>query len=1175
MDTSQGFYFDNFDSTQGVNGSFQVDVNTSLRQVLLSAGQTTGWLQSTNLAPVSRQAWQSLELEIAVPAGTTLTVDILDRQGNFLQSATTSGTSRHIETYDLSGISADGLALRARWSGVGALSPVLHSWRVRWIVKPNVFLKLTAATDVDAQGGTVVAGTQISYTIAYGINNVDAHNVMISTTLSAQDAYGAEMIGFKASSPSPYSVSGRYYAWELGDLTAGTNGSITFQVSVPNGTTCSWNSSGHSGGRPVGLTAILRSTETGAAGVASSPTGNSQVGFGGLPTSTFVKSSALDSVKITYPRYAIPSREFTYFYRIANVTRECATPSNSAQDEVMHNVRLTHTLPSGAVYVRSGLYNNTLTENAPFTTSYLGDGKVAWEFGRLGLRPGCDCTFGKGPYVYVTIDISGLTPGSTFSIPSATLISDQTNSRTAAAVTVEVVLEATVDANPNNYVQFSLDNWNSNVQFCENVYPIRNIVNRVNKPFQGAYILEPVPAGVTLDHWDRYCYPSTINGAIVPQGNTVPSYLCTTVTAADLPEPPNSVPGIWKDLATAKNTGQRINFILINLGNINYSLDTPNHDGNYRTYHVVNSDVPYNTTISWVSYFYAGASTPSINRLASNTMSSVVTPLTSQWMSFYGITYDDTNDPVEAGETTQVYYDVRGAAVNAFMYTVFPPELEYEPSGTTTKFNLRKNNCEGDHACPIEYTTTPGVYPFDRTTAERAAWSRIQPLDTSKITAVRWVLGDWEYYWSGGNNVRAYLSLRARMGVPNNTVATVPTYFVYDGLGSAPAPGGTLTTTILSHVELSFVKILDKSLLPTSRVRYYLTVANVGNMDETSAELWDRIPEYTEFNDTQAPDGSTILYSSNPAAELPTDPADWSGNSFGANTTWVKWLVPGVPAGEMRAVTLTVKPKADTPLGVEIGNTGWIASAHATTLTSNTVSIINAPDFSDVSTTNLEVEPTGEVRAGTVLRYTLKYYNTGLTEAHHVVLEDVLESRFDAATLQFIAGQVGAVEQGIFIKSVIAQQRFTACEHFGHVAALLVVAAEQKEHLGLERVAAAVLVEIGKEGVFFKHFQKEIGFKGRLQQTRQAGFPYSDDSFDGNVHLPSVKNDELFLTFNELNLNYNYIILAKREKCQTSIAFKSSVDWAKILKTGLPGMVQHTRYFLLQWTASGKAVRGS
>jgi hypothetical protein len=92
---------------------------------------------------------------------------------------------------------------------------------------------------------------------------------------------------------------------------------------------------------------------------------------------------------------------------------------------------------------------------------------------------------------------------------------------------------------------------------------------------------------------------------------------------------------------------------------------------------------------------------------------------------------------------------------------------------------------------------------------------------------------------------------------------------------------------------------------------------------------------------------------------------------------------------------------------VVISNSGSVASSHANTLTSNTVSVTNSPDFSDGSTTYMTNDPIGDIRTGAQMRYAIMYYNTGLTEANNVKLENVIDPLFDDKTLEQISGPSG------------------------------------------------------------------------------------------------------------------------------------------------------------------------
>ncbi len=70
----------------------------------------------------------------------------------------------------------------------------------------------------------------------------------------------------------------------------------------------------------------------------------------------------------------------------------------------------------------------------------------------------------------------------------------------------------------------------------------------------------------------------------------------------------------------------------------------------------------------------------------------------------------------------------------------------------------------------------------------------------------------------------------------------------------------------------------------------------------------------------------------------------------------------------------------------------------------------------------------------------------------------------------------------------------------GDTAPLLVVAAQEKEDLGLEGVTGPVGIEIGKEWVFLEDFEQKFRFERRRQHACQGGLADPDDSLDGNVH---------------------------------------------------------------------------
>ena len=64
---------------------------------------------------------------------------------------------------------------------------------------------------------------------------------------------------------------------------------------------------------------------------------------------------------------------------------------------------------------------------------------------------------------------------------------------------------------------------------------------------------------------------------------------------------------------------------------------------------------------------------------------------------------------------------------------------------------------------------------------------------------------------------------------------------------------------------------------------------------------------------------------------------------------------------------------------------------------------------------------------------------------------------------------------------------------------LLPIAAEQKEDLGLERIAGSVGVEVAEEGVLFEDLQQQFGGQAFAEKACQRGFTDADGAFDCDV----------------------------------------------------------------------------
>jgi hypothetical protein len=158
---------------------------------------------------------------------------------------------------------------------------------------------------------------------------------------------------------------------------------------------------------------------------------------------------------------------------------------------------------------------------------------------------------------------------------------------------------------------------------------------------------------------------------------------------------------------------------------------------------------------------------------------------------------------------------------------------------------------------------------------------------------------------------------------------------------------------------------------------------------------------------------------------------------------------------------------------------------------------VSAVELFDVGT--LHVALVGAVAQGDALH---EGVGAGAQVDEQVRHGDLLGQGFmDALVhLQFIPSQVDAGEEGVLGEGVIGKQGFAGGDDGRDAAALLVVAAEQEEDLGLEGIAGPVGVEIGEEGVFLEDLEQQVCFECRCEQAGQGGLPDADNTFDGDVH---------------------------------------------------------------------------
>src|SRR5512138_2021943 len=97
--------------------------------------------------------------------------------------------------------------------------------------------------------------------------------------------------------------------------------------------------------------------------------------------------------------------------------------------------------------------------------------------------------------------------------------------------------------------------------------------------------------------------------------------------------------------------------------------------------------------------------------------------------------------------------------------------------------------------------------------------------------------------------------------------------------------------------------------------------------------------------------------------------------------------------------------------------------------------------------------------------------------------------------VELVAFEVDAGEQRVLGEGVIGDQIFAGRQQVVHSAALLVIAAQQKEDLRLKRISFAVGIEIGQKRILLEDFEQNLGIKCILKKAGEGGLPNSDDPF--------------------------------------------------------------------------------
>ncbi len=212
---------------------------------------------------------------------------------------------------------------------------------------------------------------------------------------------------------------------------------------------------------------------------------------------------------------------------------------------------------------------------------------------------------------------------------------------------------------------------------------------------------------------------------------------------------------------------------------------------------------------------------------------------------------------------------------------------------------------------------------------------------------------------------------------------------------------GVLTFEVKAHLEVApkpsydVSKTVDKtSAKPGDTINYTITAKNTGNVDLTNVKINDTLPAYySEASETvnapSAISGSIVKNGSITISKLPVG---------GTATVKISYKIKGESAfdcGKTTTITNKVTSSTDQDKTEDMTDNNQVS----TDVTYTCKPAEKHPSYDLVKT----VSPTGTVKLGDTLTYTLKFTNTGDEDLTNVVIKDNLPAEVEWTSVK-IAG---------------------------------------------------------------------------------------------------------------------------------------------------------------------------
>ncbi len=262
VDNNAGTWVDSYNDAVGIVTASSTNylVNASAGTLSLAAGQTNGYILSSQVSPSSYESWQSICINGSYASTNDIVIDLVNAADTNTIAGFTSLKLSPGGCIDISALDISNSTFRMKVSlnKTGAVAPVINDLTVQWTPITEILLDKSAPATINAGDQTLVyrlrysvnyvsardlvvwdtlptnAGPLVVYPADFGQNDEPlpkGSNILQNATTGAQWWNGPAPLSFKGATIPAGSVY-----WDLGTVPEGTTRILQYTMGSPNGT---------------------------------------------------------------------------------------------------------------------------------------------------------------------------------------------------------------------------------------------------------------------------------------------------------------------------------------------------------------------------------------------------------------------------------------------------------------------------------------------------------------------------------------------------------------------------------------------------------------------------------------------------------------------------------------------------------------------------------------------------------------------------------------------------------------------------------------------------------------------------------------------------------------------------------------------------------------------------